>query len=345
MRRANNTGTIFKLKGNRHNPYVAYVYGEKVVNEEKKTTYRKRTAIGYYHTQREAQDALTLYLQAPFDLKNSNITFGEIWEIIYKKLDLSASRIQAYKTAYTKYLQPIKEIPIRDIKAIQLQDIIDNCTAGSSTKTNIKAVMTKVYDYAMQNDLVNKDYTDYIKFKKDRVKVERHLFTHEEIEVVWKRAEEWQYAFLLILLYTGLRPKELADLKQENVNLEERYIRVVESKTEAGIRLVPIHDDIFNLISNLMQNNSVYVFLTARGNKVERKNYTSRDMPKICEYLNTEHTPYDCRHTFTTRAREAGVDHLCIQRIIGHKPSSVTEQVYTHLQMQELLSEINKIKL
>ena len=45
-----------------------------------------------------------------------------------------------------------------------------------------------------------------------------------------------------MLLYNGTRISEFLDLKKENVRLEEQYFDVIDSKTENGIRKVPIAD-------------------------------------------------------------------------------------------------------
>ena len=47
---------------------------------------------------------------------------------------------------------------------------------------------------------------------------------------------------ILILIYTGVRIQELLDLKKEHVHLNEHYFDVIASKTESGIRKVPISD-------------------------------------------------------------------------------------------------------
>jgi site-specific recombinase XerD len=43
-----------------------------------------------------------------------------------------------------------------------------------------------------------------------------------------------------MLLYNGVRISEFLDLKKENVHLDEQYFDVISSKTENGIRKVPI---------------------------------------------------------------------------------------------------------
>lgn len=342
MRRANNTGTIVKLKGNRHKPYAAYIHGEKIINEASGTTYRKKQAIGYYATRKEAQDALQTYIMQPYDLTNSGITFIEVWNIIKEGLDVSKSRLSGYEGAFN-YLAPIKDMPIKDIKAVHLQNIINDCPVGSATKTNIKTVMNKVFNYGLKNDIISKNYADFVSFEKDDTKIVRNVFTKDEIDFLWRMQEQWQYKLLLMLLYTGMRPKELMAVKKEDVNMDEGYISIVASKTKAGIRLVPIHDKLLPLVSDLMQLDGKYLIQTDRGCQVKYQNYIDRNFNKMMQDMKANHTLYDTRHTFITTAHICNFDLLYLQRIVGHKSNTITENVYTHTYIEQLKTEINKL--
>lgn len=63
----------------------------------------------------------------------------------------------------------------------------------------------------------------------------------------------------------------------------------------------------------------------------------------MMELLNMEHKPHDTRHTYVSLLTEAGVDERIIKKIVGHKGKSVTETVYTHLDLEIKLEAINKI--
>ena len=53
--------------------------------------------------------------------------------------------------------------------------------------------------------------------------------------------------------------------------------------------------------------------------------------------------PHDTRHTCVSLLTAAGADNRIIKRIVGHKGQPVTEVVYTHFELQQLLNAINKI--
>ena len=47
-----------------------------------------------------------------------------------------------------------------------------------------------------------------------------------------------------MLIYSGVRISEILNLKREDVNLKEQYFDVKLSKTDNGIRRVPIADKV-----------------------------------------------------------------------------------------------------
>jgi integrase len=61
------------------------------------------------------------------------------------------------------------------------------------------------------------------------------------------------------------------------------------------------------------------------------------------EQMNMEHRPHDTRHTCISLLSVAGVDDKVIKKIVGHKGQGVTETVYTHYELAELLEAINRI--
>ena len=131
----------------------------------------------------------------------------------------------------------------------------------------------------------------------------------------------------LILIYTGLRFGEI--LKITEWHLDERYF-ITGSKTDAGKnRVIPIHKKIEPFISFLQTISK----------------YSDSKIRNIFNETNPTHTPHDCRYTFAWLMERAGVPLLITQKIMGHKSGNVTHDVYTNLNINELLSEVNKIDI
>ena len=251
MKLPNGYGSVTKLSGNRRKPYVARISGDPVYDEQIKGYKPKRAVLGYYVSKKEALNALAEYNMNPFSIDKNNITFKEIYDLWKKNnyKNLSESSITVREAAL-KHCEMINNIKVRDITTNMLTEVIDNCPFGSSTKKNIKTVMHTVFQYALQNNLVSKDYSEFINIEYSEPVIEREVFTDEEIDTLWRISDNWDAKILLILIYTGMRVNELLKNTRGNCILEERYIYVPKelAKNNTSIRYVPIHDKIYDLV-------------------------------------------------------------------------------------------------
>lgn len=347
MRLPNGYGSITKLSGKRRKPFMVRITEGIEYDEETEDYYVKRAILGYYKTRQDALAALAEFNDNPFKLSDNNVTFGEIYDrwkkVNYEKL--SKSSIDC-REAGLKYCEPIKNMRIRDIKSEALKKVIDDCPHGSSTKTMIKTVMNTVFTYAMENDLVKKNYTEFLKIEYSEPMFERTVFTQKEIDELWKHSDEWDIQIILILLYSGMRVNELLRNKKENVNLEEKWIYVPKelAKKKASIRYVPIHDKIFNLVKQFYDRAEDELITNTGGYVVAYNNFVARNLKAINKRFNMAHRFHDTRHTFATMAYNYKLDDLCRKKILGHDLGDITTKIYTHITHEQLLEEINKIK-
>lgn len=147
-----------------------------------------------------------------------------------------------------------------------------------------------------------------------------------------------------MLIYTGVRISELLDLKKEDVHLSERWFYVRESKTESGIRAVPIAEKIVPFFEHWMAKNKCdYLLSTPERQHFEYRNYYDSYWTPLMTSMSMSHRPHDTRHTCISILTVAGVSDKIIKKIVGHKGQTVTEIVYTHFEIWELIDAINKI--
>lgn len=327
-----NFGSITKLKGNLRRPYMVRIYDGMKVNFETKKAYPKQKILGYYATRREAMQALVEYNANPYNLDRTKVTIKEIWTQIKDKIDVSDDRMKKYESNFDKYLAPIHDKKIADVKTGALQDIFDAIPHGYSTQSITRAVLNHIYNYAVQNDIISQNYVLYCKLEAPSTQIKRDLYTSEEVSAIWKENDRPEYAFTLILLYEGLRIKELREMPKNAVDLMNGTLEVIEGKNVQSRRIIPIHDRVRPLVEGAMKRD---------GDKLFGFTKTHYDyFVKQC----LDHKPYDTRHTFASKANEIGLQKLTIQRLMGHKPDSVLEQAYIHLSLDELREAINRIE-
>ncbi|MCF0140558.1 MAG: site-specific integrase [Mogibacterium sp.] len=350
MKLPNGYGSVYKLSGNRRKPYVVKKTLRYELDEDKSKAKRKDIIIGYAETKKDGLQMLAAYNSKPYDLEGSKLTFSEVYELWSESHfpQVSESSVTSYRSAY-KVCEPLYNRRISELKLVDLQSIIDGCDKNYPTLKKIKTLFQLMYKYAMKYDYVAKDYSKYVDVQqyKDRNpnKYDRDKLTTEEISKLWDCADNKYCQIALMMIYSGVRIGELLALKKENVHLEEQYIDIVKSKTVNGIRKVPIADKVLPFYKEWYElSDSEYLLVNEKGKPFGYdKFYKNRYMP-VMKTLGINKTPHCCRHTTSSMLTLADVNPTIIKKIVGHSGvMSLTEQVYTHFNIQELLDAINKI--
>ena len=172
-----------------------------------------------------------------------------------------------------------------------------------------------------------------------------------------------------VMLYCGLRTGEVVALSWQDIDFERRTINVIHAvesgtnelkqpKTKAGIRSVPIPDEIY---SELLATRGLpfdSVFLQPRGRvrhtetsrrkawdslkkqidismgavyeKREAKDGKQR-MTQVLSVVPRDLVPYCLRHTYCTDLQDRGVPINVAKYPMGHSSIQVTAGIYTHI--------------
>jgi integrase len=311
---------------------------------------QKYLVIGYVSTKAEGLQMLAEYNQNPFDVMASKVTFQAVYEQWAKAKfpTISKSNVHGYEASY-RVCGTLYNRVFKDIRLVDLQFVVDSCGKNYPTLKKLKGLFSQLYDYAMKNDICNKDYSEYVdilRYKdKNPDKRDRSKFEKEEIDRLWEMADDPYYQIILMLIYNGCRISELLDLKKENVHLDEQYFDVVSSKTDNGVRKVPIADKVLPFYQTWFDSSDCeYLLHTPEQKHFTYRNYYDSYWTPLMEQLGLEHRPHDTRHTCISMLAEAHVDQTMIKKIVGHSGAmTLTERVYTHLDIEALVEAINQI--
>lgn len=347
----NGYGSIRKLSGKRRKPWHVQKTTGWTSDAEKKTVKQERITIGYYATKQEALQALADYNANPYDINASKITFSEVYEKWSERKfkEVSKSNVNGYKASYN-ICGILYDMRFVDIKLSHLQRVADDSGKNYPTIRKLKVLFGQLFDYAVMNEIITKErhIVEYLNIKdaKNPNKNDRTPFTSDEIDLVWRNVEHNEYIqVVLMLIYSGVRISELLDLKKSDVHLLEKWFYVRNSKTNAGIRTVPIADKTFRFFEYwYSKNNCEYLLSTADGEHFTYSNYYDSYWTMVIKELVLDHKPHDTRHTCISLLATAKVDPTTIKKIVGHAGAqTLTERVYTHLDISVLLEAINKI--
>lgn len=344
MKAFNGWGGITKLSGKRRRPYWVRLTAGWEINEKTGKAKQIYQTLGYYATRKEAILALSAYHQNPTDLTKREITFKEVFEIwSAKHFEKFPSSQKSLVPVFNNYCAKLHDMAMKDIRTVHLQNVMDDAKQFSKTTHHrIKAIMANSFKYCLENDIIQKDYSQFVKLAaaEDESKRE-NFFTKDELEkIIAAKPDE----IIVTLLHTGMRIGELLNLKIEDIHLNKRYIEVHGTKTKNADRIVPIHKDIEEILKRKIEAGGKYVFKNAVGNKVDYSSYTKKEFKPFMESLGFNQTPHATRHTFISLMDSAGVNSVALKRIVGHSNDNVTHH-YTHKEIQELISEIDKLKI
>lgn len=341
MKNANGEGSVYKLKGKRRKPWVAVVTAG--YNELGK---QKRKSLGTFLTKKEAQIELLAYLDNP--MLFSGKTFKDIKDLWYQNYKKNVSDVTLNNlTIQLKKLDVFDEIKIKELKIHTLQKFFDDMNNSYGTKSFVRSILNMIFDFAVKNEFIETNKIKFIELGKNEKVIQRKVFTTEEINTMFdnldssnRYVKKMTYG-TLILIYTGLRVGELINLRTKDVDLDKNIISIVESKTNAGIRKIPISDKIVNLFKDNIDSSKEYFFFNKKGNKYEYFNFKFQ-FEKMLDLLGLErHTIHDTRHTFATLLNNANANSTSIIKLIGHSDFSTTENIYTHKDIEELRKAVN----
>lgn len=347
MKLPNGYGNVSKLPGKRRRPWRVRITTKIEIGADGKVKQRYAT-IGYYTTRSEALEALANYHQDPYDLESKNLTFSEVYELWseehFKTIVPSAQR--TWKSAYN-YSAPLHKLRFDEIRAAHLEAAIRNADVGSPTKCRMKSLYNLMYKYAMKHEICNKDYAALCEsVKTEKAKIERIPFTQDEINTLFDNRDFPFVDMILVGIYSGWRPQELAVLETADIDLDAGTMRG-GLKTDAGRnRIVPIHPRIYDIIATHVADNGKTLFIEPKsqtGPSMTYSKYRYR-FNKVMKAFDMKHKPHDTRHTFSTMAKKAKVNEYILKRIMGHQITDITEAVYTHRTIEDLRQEISKIK-
>jgi len=278
MKLPNNFGTVYQLSGIRRRPFVV-----------KKTIDGKQKAIGYFASYQEALTFLVHYNKAP-NYYGSKISFEQVFSSFRDEHwpVLSEAGRNGYTSSY-RHCKKLYDKPFQTIKLPDLQNLVNNLNAGYSTQKKVRTLFHMMYEYAMKNDIVEKDYSLYVTVCKDSKRKERVPFTVRQIRKLYRSGLP-EAEIILMLIYTGMRPyAEFLKLRPSDINLKQHFLTVRQSKTPAGRnRVIPIHDSVWPMFEKRLSGTTVAAMTTTQL----RTAFSS-----VMATLHMKHVPYECRHS------------------------------------------------
>lgn len=360
IKRENGTGSVYKRSDLNARPWVAVTPLTKMAQPQ---------IIGYYKTAQAAKDALDEFRRNP--TTKLNITVKELYEewkpLGYK--DKSKQLQGSYNAAWNK-LTDIYNIKFRELRTGQMQRIVDGLQKerpkldkdgnavvkdgkpqmlnpqSYSALHDIKVLLGLMYKYAMENDIVNKNYAEFLVLPKN-TGVVKETFTDLEVKQIEQAVDKVPYAdCVLFMCYTGLRITEFLTLNKMSVHkVDDGYSIIGGIKTEAGKnRVVPIHPKIKPILESWLLKDGETIFCKNDGKPYNTKYFREKRYYPALEQIGVRKlSPHATRRTFSTRMSAAGVRQEDMIALMGHADFSVDVKNYINQETKTLKKAIEKL--
>lgn len=325
LKRANGTGTVYKLSGRRSRPWVAA---------------KNKVVIGYYAKKSDALEALNKLTGQEIS-DRYNLTFDEVfkeWSAEHYPT-ITAAGIQSYDGAY-KVFEPLHNKQFRTLRTADFQAVIDSRQGKShSTVSKYKQLITQMSKWAIREELITTNFASFVRLP-ENVKKEKEIFTDSEIAKLEADGSE-AAKIVLMMIYTGMRIGELFDLTVNDWH--ETYV-VGGEKTEAGRnRTIPIMKKGRPLFAYFAECATGEQLLSGYIGQHNAPHFRQREYYALLKRLGIERkTPHAARHTFASIARKNGVPPEVLQKVLGHADYSTTANIYVHTDVEELIGAIEK---
>jgi integrase len=186
-------------------------------------------------------------------------------------------------------------------------------------------------------------------------------FTEQELDLMLTNTSNYLRQVLMIGLYTGMRIKEMLNLKWSQIDFNRQIITIQNTDTfktkSRKERVVPLNSELKNYLLELRDvfidpksdnkypreiSQKTYVICAKTGAPIAcvRKAF-SRFLKKLKISNATLHT---LRHTFASHCVMSGVELYAVKHFLGHSRVTTTE-IYAHLSQRHQQTAIEKLSL
>lgn len=337
----------------------------------------------YGHSRAEAERKRDEYKQRIGSSYSPNITVGE-WVRVFMdtyREGVDDAYLDQDAVPYNRLVSALGWKRVIDIRESDLQNAL-NAVSGMSYSTVDKYVqcIRRVFLRAQKNKIISDNPAADLVVPPS-VKGSHRALERWEIELIlaeWNNEYTCAGLWVLLMLLCGLRRSEMMALDWSAVDLSARALTVRQvgvisrnqmvvkerTKTEAGIRTIPICKALYDALSAVPEEQrSGFVCRSAKGLPLS-ETAARRGLQQFCavltrirngeparnpgrlskeakaaadalhaspDYVPFEFRSHDLRHTFATALYDAGVPVKAAQYFLGHSDVRVTMDLYTHL--------------
>ncbi len=195
---------------------------------------------------------------------------------------------------------------------------------SSTTRNRYQAFLSSMFKQGIELEYLDVNPCQGIKKGKENKSRDRYLHPDEFqrfIEFLVKNLDKLVYKFMFMLICTGMRKGELLPLQWSDINFSDATIYLSDPKNGQS-RYVTVNSVALDLLTKMYQQrrrSCPWVFPSKNsesGHLIDIR----RAFKSACDTCSIRNLrPHDLRRSHAVQLLNAGVDHLIIKEILGHK--------------------------
>lgn len=254
--------------------------------------------------------------------------FADDYVYNIKKKRIKETTFRSYRVNYENYISPVYgKFKLNEIKPSFIQKHLDKISERTPRACeDVKMLLNNIFDYAVNNGIIERNPVKAVYIQKHERKNGTALSPEQERKFVSDIKGSKYEKYYLKMLYSGVRPTEVLTIQEDFTN---NTLTVKNSKLKSYQK-------------NLYRTMPIFPkYKTIQNYKLKKANLEQLriEFKKYCP----NHTLKDLRHTFTTRARECGIDNEVVAVWTGHGLGNITSSVYTHFSMEFQQEQAKKL--
>lgn len=286
-------------------------------------------------------------------MDSNNLLISKFTDYLKVEKGYSIHTILAYQrdlNFFDEFINSLENnIKIEEIEYSHIRQwiisLIDQGIENRSINRKISSLKT-FYKFLLKIDIINHNPLEQHKSLKTPKKV-LVPFSQKEMNSIPDFYDEnsdfektRDYLIVEMLYTTGMRRSELINLKLNDVDLNQKQIKVLGKRNKE--RIIPLIDNTILIYKKYIELRkeintlSDYVFLTQKGNNI----YESLVYRVVKEYMNLVSSkeiksPHVLRHAFATHLMDEGSDLNTVKELLGHS-SLASTQVYVNTSLERI---------
>lgn len=262
------------------------------------------------------------------------LTLSDWWAKWNKTRRVEVATMDKNRSWWRNHIEPkFGSWPLSAIQSWDVEEWVTDLAgkAGAETVASSLRLLTQMLAAATKHRLLATNPAVLVEAPTPPPHVDRFL-TRDEAEHLLEQFPPVDRVFVEMLLYCGLRFQEAAGLRAFRVDLLRKRLQVAKvqprkgvekrPKTDAGVRAVPLTDELAVSLSRLITApDESLVFTSPTGTRVRYDNWIRRvwyPALRKAQLADPQPTPHDLRHTYGSWLGEKGVPPSQIAALMGH---------------------------